>query len=112
MDTMTLSVDDLERLEHILDIAVEMHESFGISLEEAAGRFDRYAQEMTLFVKIDWFFHERSEELAGEIYYGRDEWRDQAQNPWRRLGPEEWARRGQNPPAPKSACAKTLSVTS
>ncbi len=66
--TMTLSIDDLERLEHILDIVVEMHDAFGISLEEAAGRFDRYAQETMPFVKGDWFFHERCEELAGEIY--------------------------------------------
>ena len=102
MDAMTLSVDDLERLEHILDVVVEMHNAFGISLEEAAGRFDRYALKAMRFVKSDWFFHDGAEELAGEIYYGHDEWRDQAQNPWRWLGPEEWARRGQNPPTPIS----------
>ena len=52
---MTLSVDDLERLEHILDIIVEMHDAFGISLEEAAGRFDRYARATMRFVKGEMF---------------------------------------------------------
>ena len=100
-ETLTLSVDDLERLEHMLDIVVEMHDAFGISLEEAARRFDRYAQGAKRFVNGDMFFHATAEELAGGIYFGFDEWREQGQDPWRRLGPEEWARRGQNPPVPQ-----------
>ncbi len=78
MDTMLLSVEDLGRLEHMLDIVVEMHDAFGISLEEAAGRIDRYAQGAKRFVGSDWFFHDSAKEMAGEIYYGRDERRDQA----------------------------------
>ena len=82
---MTLTIDDLERLEHILDIVVEMHDSFSIRLKEGAGRFDRDAQDRLVFVKSHWSFHDRSDDLAGEIYYG----------------PEEWARRGQDPPMPQ-----------
>ena len=97
---LTLSVDGLERLEHILDIIVEMHDAFGISLEEAAGRFDCYAQQCMRFVNGEMFFHATAEDLAGGIYFGFDEWREQGQDPWRRFGPEEWARRGRNPPMP------------
>ena len=83
---LTLSVDDLERLEHTLDIIVEMHDAFSISLEEAAGRFDRYVHRAMRFAESEMFFHATAEELAGGIYYGFDEWRE---------------RRGQNPPVPQ-----------
>jgi len=63
--------DDRDRLEHILDIVVEMHEWYGISLEEAAGRFDRYAQETMGFVKSEMFFHASADQLARFIYYGK-----------------------------------------
>lgn len=88
-EVMILSIDNLERLEHILDIVVEMHDSFGISLEEAAGRFDRYARKAVRFAESEMFYHATAEELAGGIYYGFDEWREKGQDPWRRLGPEE-----------------------
>ena len=59
---------------HIADIVVSMHTSYGISLEEAAGRFDRYAQEAMRFVTGEMFFHATPDELAQFIYYGRQEW--------------------------------------
>ena len=65
-----VSLYDLDRLEHILDIIVELHDACGISLEEAAGRFDRYAQDAMGFVKSDMFWHASSEQLAQFIYYG------------------------------------------
>lgn len=68
---MTLSIDDLDRLEHILDIVIEMHDFYGISLEEAAGRFDRYAQRTMRFVKGDMFFHASADQLARFIYCGK-----------------------------------------
>ena len=98
---MTLSVDDLERLEHILDIIVEMHDAFGISLEEAAGRFDRYARATMRFVKGAMFCCETPETLAGEIYYGAEEWQERGLDPRAWYGPEEWQRRSQNLPAPQ-----------
>ena len=69
-DEMNVSIDDLDRLEHILDIVIEMHDSYGIGIEEAAGRFDRYAQKAMRFIKSDMFFHASSEQLAQFIYYG------------------------------------------
>lgn len=66
--------DNLDRLEYIVEIVIEMHQLFDISMEEAAGRFDRYAHEAMRFVKSDMFFHAEAEELAYWVYYGREEW--------------------------------------
>ena len=50
-------LDDFDRVEHMVDIVVSMHESYGISLEEAAGHFDRYAQAAMRFVNGEMFTH-------------------------------------------------------
>ncbi len=66
--------DDLDRVEHVVETIISMHTSYGISMEEAAGRFDRYAQEAMGFVKSEMFFHATPDELAQSIYYGKSEW--------------------------------------
>ena len=71
---MPVSIDDLDRLEHMLDIVVEMHDLFGISMEEAAGRFDRYAQRAMRFVMGEMFSHATPEEMAVYIYYEKQRW--------------------------------------
>ncbi len=73
-EEMTMSLDDLDRLEHILDIIVAMHDSFGISLEESAGRFDRYAQKAYKFVTSELFCNKEADNLASQIYYGKQQW--------------------------------------
>ena len=100
---MTLSVDNLERLEHILDIIIEMHDLFGISLEEAAGRFDQYAQTYKRFVTGWAFFHASIEDLACWVYYGIDEWQGELRfDPVRWLNPAERERNGYDPLRPKT----------
>lgn len=63
-------LDDFDRVEHMVDIVIEMHDTYGISLEEAAGRFDRYAQEAARFVKGEMFTHATPDEFAQYIYLG------------------------------------------
>jgi len=63
-------LDDFDRVEHMVDIVVSMHESYGISLEEAAGRFDRYSRYTMRFVKSEMFTHATPEQLAQQIYFG------------------------------------------
>lgn len=65
---------DLDRVEHMIETIASMHTSYGISLEEAAGRFDRYAQRAMRFVKSEMFFHAMPDELGQLIYYGKQEW--------------------------------------
>ena len=71
---MPVSIDDLDRLEHMLDIVVEMHNLFDISMEAAAGRFDRYAYRAACFVTGEMFSHTTLEEMALYIYYGKQRW--------------------------------------
>ena len=62
--------DDLDRMEHVVETITIMHMSYGITMEEAAGRFDRYAQKAMGFVKSEMFFHMTPDELAQWIYFG------------------------------------------
>ena len=73
--------DDLDRVEYVVEIIAKMHEFFGISMEEAAGRFDRYAQNAMRFVKSEMFFHETPDEQAWFIYYGQSEWETRGVTP-------------------------------
>ena len=63
-------LDDFERVEHMVDIVIEMHDTYGISLEEAAGRFDRHAQETAHFIKGEMFTDSTPDQFAQYIYLG------------------------------------------
>ncbi len=93
--------DDLDRIEHLIETIAQMYMLFGISLEEAAGRFDRYAHRAIRFVKSEMFFHETPKELACMIYYGPDEWERLRQDPLLWLGPERREQQGLDPLMPQ-----------